>query len=69
MSQISSSNVKFKEKTRLIFVLFLAIYPALTEGSLAQFSFDGMPRQGVIRWIGYHDSRNELLAGLEMVVS
>lgn len=47
----------------------LATDPTLTEGSLAQISIDGIPKQGVIRWIGYDDSRNEKLAGLEMVVS
>ena len=53
----------------MFFVLILATYPTLTEGSLAQISIDGIPKQGVIRWIGYDDSRNEKLAGLEMVVS
>ena len=52
-----------------MFLLILAPYPALTEGSLAQISFDGIPKQGVIRWIGYDDSHDEKLAGLEMVVS
>ena len=53
----------------MMFLFILATYPALTEGSLAQISFRGIPKQGVIRWIGYDDSRNEKLAGLEMVVS
>ena len=52
-----------------MFLLILATYPALTEGSLVQIWFSGIPKLGVIRWIGYHDSHNEKLAGLEMVVS